>query len=143
VATDALQWTVRDNDDESEVVRGRRWSTRGLVGSAVVAVGLVLLAVTWLQIKDLQNVAAQIPYVVSGGLTGASLTVVGAIVLCTGGRPAGDPELRAELRDLTASSEWVADAVQRIAAYLDEGTGQSNGAARPSERVRAGGRSAR
>jgi hypothetical protein len=143
VTTEAFQWTVRDDDDEQAVVPGRRWSTRGLVGTGVVAVGLVLLAVTWLQIKDLQNVAAQIPYVVSGGLTGASLTVVGAIVLCTGGKPAGDPELRAELRDLTVSSEWVADAVERIARYLNEGTGQPNGAARPSERVRAGGRSVR
>ena len=36
----------------------------------MIAVGLVALLITWVQIKDVQNIAAQIPYVASGGLLG-------------------------------------------------------------------------
>ena len=50
--------------------------------------GLMALLMTWLQIKDIQNIAAQIPYVASGGLLGVALSVMGAVALFAGTKPA-------------------------------------------------------
>jgi len=112
--------------------RRARLDRRTLIGLGVGTAGLVLLLLTWAQIKDLQNVAAQIPYVTSGGLTGAALTVIGAIVLYTspGARP--EESVRAELRGLAETTDWVADAVERIARYLNEAAAATGGAERPA-----------
>lgn len=47
-------------------------------GIAVAAAGFALIAFTWIQVAPLESVALQIPYLVSGGLTGLGLVIVGA-----------------------------------------------------------------
>lgn len=47
-------------------------------GVVVVAAGFALIALTWGKVAGLDAVALQLPYLVSGGLTGLGLVIVGA-----------------------------------------------------------------
>lgn len=47
-------------------------------GLGVAGAGFALIAFAWGQVAGLESVALQIPYVVSGGLTGLGLVIVGA-----------------------------------------------------------------
>jgi hypothetical protein len=51
------------------------------VGLVVAAVGFGLLALTWARVAGRDNVAFQMPYVVSGGLTGIGLIMGGLILV--------------------------------------------------------------
>ncbi|MDP9100632.1 MAG: hypothetical protein M3N21_00555 [Actinomycetota bacterium] len=50
-------------------------------GIAVTAVGLVLIAFAWGKVAGLTNVALQMPYLVSGGLSGLALVMIGVTVI--------------------------------------------------------------
>lgn len=50
-------------------------------GIAVVAVGFGLLAYTWVRVAALTAVPFQIPYLVSGGMTGLALILVGLVAV--------------------------------------------------------------
>src|ERR1044072_8091578 len=76
--------TVLGTDDATES-RGRGALARqAIVGIGLMAVGLIALLITWMQIKDINNIAAQIPYVASGGLLGVALAVIGSGALVAG-----------------------------------------------------------
>ena len=49
-------------------------------GLIIVAAGFGLIAYTWGEVAALLNVALQLPYVVSGGLTGLGLILFGLLV---------------------------------------------------------------
>lgn len=51
------------------------------VGLLVAAVGFGLLVLTWAKVAGEDNVAFQMPYVVSGGLTGLGLIMGGLILV--------------------------------------------------------------
>lgn len=53
----------------------------GKVGLALIAVGLVVIGVAYNAVASQTALLAQVPYVVSGGLTGLALVIVGAAVL--------------------------------------------------------------
>lgn len=53
----------------------------GKAGLLLIAVGLVVIGVAYNAVASQTVLLAQVPYVVSGGLTGLSLVVVGAAVL--------------------------------------------------------------
>jgi uncharacterized membrane protein len=77
--------------EESEAAppAARRWS--GLIaptspapviaGVVVVAVGFLLIAIGWARVAGLTNVALQMPYLVSAGITGLALVMVGLLVI--------------------------------------------------------------
>src|SRR5688572_25074447 len=108
-------------DEADEITEPRRGLSRQeMIGLALIAGGLVALLVTWLQIKDVQNIAAQIPYVTSGGLLGVALAVIGAVALFTATRSATAEtatagELQAQVQDLAIQVKWMGDAVEQIA----------------------------
>jgi len=114
--------------DDAAEPRRRALPRQAIIGLALMAGGLVALLITWLQIKDVQNIAAQIPYVASGGLLGVTLAVVGSVALFSTTKPAAGPvtveELAAQLADLSQSVRWTGDAVEQIADYLNELAGQ-------------------
>lgn len=76
--------------------------------STVMAMaGFGLLAYTWVKVSTLTIVAAQVPYLVSSGMTGLGLIVVGAAGIVVWSRRADDAararqaeELVAALRDI-------------------------------------------
>jgi cytochrome c biogenesis protein CcdA len=51
------------------------------VGVGLIALGFSLIAYTWGRVAGTLSVALQLPYVISGGLTGLALVVVGATVI--------------------------------------------------------------
>jgi hypothetical protein len=50
------------------------------VGLVIAAAGFGVIAYTWGEVAALLNVALQLPYVVSGGLTGLGLILLGLLV---------------------------------------------------------------
>jgi hypothetical protein len=122
--------TVLGTDDATESRRRGAQSRQALIGIGLMAVGLIALLITWLQIKDINNIAAQIPYVASGGLLGVALSVIGSVALFTGTKAASadavtTEELAAQVADLQQQLKWTGDAVEQIADYLNELAGQS------------------
>lgn len=116
--------------DETAEYRPRALSRQAVIGLALMGGGLIALLVTWLQIKDIQNIAAQIPYVASGGLLGVALSVMGAVALFAATKPAASStvtveDLAAQVAELSQSLKWTGDAVEQIADYLNELAGQS------------------
>ncbi|HVV77219.1 MAG TPA: hypothetical protein VHC43_14405 [Mycobacteriales bacterium] len=75
--------------DEIEGGRGRRrfsWLSPSsyvptYAGLLVAAVGFGLLVLTWARVANKDNVAFQMPYIVSGGLTGLGLIMGGLILV--------------------------------------------------------------
>jgi hypothetical protein len=51
------------------------------VGLLIAAAGFGLIAFTWSKVAALVNVALQIPYLMSGGLTGLGLIMLGLLVV--------------------------------------------------------------
>jgi hypothetical protein len=76
------------------------------VGIGVVALGFVLLAVAWGGVAGKDNVALQVPYLVSGGLAGIGLILVGLTVV----------NIAAKRRDSALREQQI----QVLAAALEE-----------------------
>lgn len=100
-----------------EQARRRRlpaFSDRTLVfGSlAVVGMGFAVLAFTWGQVAGEALVARQLPYIVSGGLTGLALVVVGTALCVVGAWRAERQADQWELERICALVREVADSVR-------------------------------
>ena len=80
------------------------------LGIGIVAVGFVLLAVAWGGVAGKDNVALQVPYLVSGGLTGIALVLVGLTVV----------NVAAKRRDSALREQQI----QLLAAALSELRGE-------------------
>jgi hypothetical protein len=122
--------TVVGLDDTTESRRRVALNRQGIIGIGLMLVGLLALLITWMQIKDINNIAAQIPYVASGGLLGVALSVIGSVALFSSTTTASadavtTEELAAQVADLQQQLKWTGDAVEQIADYLNELAGQS------------------
>lgn len=85
----------------------RRFGPALLYGGVLVAAGgFVLIAVTWGRVAALESVALQMPYVVSGGLTGLAMVIVGATAV----------NVHAKLREGMQREQQV----QQLSAILTE-----------------------
>jgi hypothetical protein len=73
------------------------------VGIIVVVIGFVLLGVTWGQVAAETTVAAQLPYVASGGLIGLGLVMVGLTAISVAAKRR-DTQLRAQQMELLAGA---------------------------------------
>jgi hypothetical protein len=82
------------------------------VGVALAVAGFVLIAVTWGQVASISSVAKQLPYIVSGGLTGVGLILVGMTTVSVAAR-----RREAALRE--RQSEQLGRALDRLSDALD------------------------
>ena len=82
------------------------------LGIAVAAAGFVLILFAWGQVAGEVNVALQMPYLISGGLTGLALVMVGVTVVSVAARRR-DAALREQQTAL------LADALRELSAALD------------------------
>ena len=82
------------------------------LGIAVAAVGFVLILVAWGQTAGEANVALQMPYLISGGLVGLGLVMVGVTVVNVAAKRR-DALLREQQTGL------LADALRELSAALD------------------------
>src|SRR4051812_24685243 len=95
-----------------------------LAGGALVVAGLVSVLIAWGQTRHLENPAAQIPYLASGGLIGVGLMAVGAALLGGGGgagaaTAAPAEEVVARIDQMAENIDWLADTVEQIAIHLN------------------------
>jgi len=72
-----------------------------IVGVVVVAVGFGLIAVGWAKVAGLTDVGLQLPYLVSAGLTGLALVMVGLLIINLAVRNRDAAEHRRLLEALT------------------------------------------
>lgn len=95
---------------------------RLLIGSLLVVAGIVSVLVAWGETRHLENPAAQIPYVASGGLIGVGLMAVGAALLGSGGGAAAaapPDDVVARIEVMAENIDWLADTVEQIAVHLN------------------------
>src|SRR5882762_4752065 len=97
---------------------------RLLAGGALVVAGLVSVLIAWGQTRHLQNPAAQIPYLASGGLIGVGLMAVGAALLggasgAAAAAAAPPEEVVARMEAMAENIDWLADTVEQIAGHLN------------------------
>ena len=82
------------------------------LGVALTVVGFVLIVIAWQQVAAETNVALQLPYLVSGGLAGLALVMVGVTVI----------NVAAKRRDAVLREQQtalLADAIHELSAALD------------------------
>lgn len=84
------------------------------IGIGVVLAGFAVLAFAWGKVAGIaDNVALQMPYVVSGGLTGLGLIMVGVTIVNVAAKRR-DSQLRQQ------QTELLADALRELRNALDE-----------------------
>jgi hypothetical protein len=88
----------------------------GQLGIAYCAVGLLLVFLGWNGAATYDRVPAQIPYVISGGLAGLCLVVIGAAVLSVQNAKADRAALQASLGEVREALERLSGAAARPAA---------------------------
>lgn len=71
--------------------------------AALVAVGFGLIGFAWAKVAPLTLVAQQIPYLISAGLTGVGLVVVGSALLVVWSRRSDDAERRRQTTELVST----------------------------------------
>ena len=84
------------------------------LGVAVCVLGFVLIAFTWGAVAGETNVALQMPYLVSGGITGLALVMVGLTVVSVAARRR-DAVLREQ------QTQLLADALRELGTALEDG----------------------
>lgn len=82
------------------------------IGIAVAAIGFALIMIAWGQTAGEVNVALQVPYLISGGLTGLALVMVGVTTVNVAAKRR-DAVLREQ------QTELLADALRELSAALD------------------------
>ena len=83
------------------------------LGIAVSAIGFVLIAFAWGATAGEANVALQMPYLISGGITGLAMVMVGLTIVSVAARRR-DAVLREQQTAL------LADALRELGAALEE-----------------------
>jgi hypothetical protein len=82
------------------------------IGIAVAAIGFVAILIAWGQTAGETNVALQIPYLVSAGLTGLGLIMVGVTIVSVAAKRR-DALLREQ------QTQLLADALRELSSALD------------------------
>jgi hypothetical protein len=82
------------------------------IGLLILAGGFGLLAITWSQVAALTDVAAQLPYLVSGGLVGIGLILLGLLIVNLSVK-------RKEALDRRRQLEEVRDALISLRSAID------------------------
>jgi outer membrane murein-binding lipoprotein Lpp len=115
---------------------------RLLAGGLLVVAGLISVLVAWGQTRHIDNAAAQIPYLASGGLIGVGLMAVGAALLGGGGGAAAatsvpPDEVVARIDQMAENIDWLADTVEQIALHLNRVAADTEEAIADTARLRS------
>jgi hypothetical protein len=81
------------------------------VGIVVVAVGFALIAIGWAKVAALTNVALQLPYLVSAGITGLALVMCGLIIVNVAAKRQDAAERARQMQQLTGVLAELKDAL--------------------------------
>lgn len=91
------------------------------VGVGLVAAGFVLIAVAWGQVAGLESVPLQLPYLLSGGLTGLGLIIVGATAVNIHAK-------RSEAAERERQTQQLMEILRQVTSVLEVGSPQDAGA---------------
>lgn len=111
-----------EDPDLEELPDGKlfwRWaarSTRPYVGWVLMALGAVAIALGWYGVSGESLVAKQLPFLISGGITGMVLVAVGAFFL-------GTEDLRRQLARLDTVERQVAELHAVLLSRVDTADG--------------------
>jgi hypothetical protein len=83
------------------------------VGLAIAALGFALIAFTWGKVAALLDVSLQMPYVVSGGLTGLALVMVGMTAVNVAARRQDAAERAREVESLQSVLRELRETLER------------------------------
>jgi nitrate reductase gamma subunit len=83
-------------------------------GLIVAAIGFALLVITWAQVAGEDNVAFQLPYVVSGGLTGLGLIMGGFILVNISAKRQDAAERSRQMDQLRESLDDLRSALREL-----------------------------
>ena len=119
-ASETTQFDVSSLSDEAtSAPRSGRLRSRvrgaGLgvwIGLLVAAAGFGLIALTWGKTASLVDVAAQVPYLVSGGLTGLGLILVGVLLVNLAVK-------RRDARERERQQQELREALERLRAAIE------------------------
>lgn len=81
----------------------------GLLGIAYCIAGFVLIFLGWNGAASNDSVSAQTPYVISGGIAGLGLVVLGAALIVAHSLRTDRVELRGSIEDLRAAVDRLGD----------------------------------
>jgi hypothetical protein len=102
-----------------------RWDKLGgLLGILYCVVGALLIFLGWNGTASYDRVSAQIPYVVSGGIAGLALVVLGSALLIAQSHRGDRAALQATLEELRDALGRVA-AAEEVAAVAQSGSVES------------------
>lgn len=105
--------TLESDEPRAPSLRDRLPAGAGLaVVVALAVVGFALIGYTWAKVSLLTNTAKQLPYLVSGGLTGLGLVILAAAGLVVVTRRPDEQQ-----RQLQTAA--LVDALERIERALD------------------------
>ena len=125
----------------------------GLLGIAYCIAGFFLIFLGWNGAASHDREPAQIPYVISGGIAGLGLVVLGAALIVAHSLRTDRVELRGSIDDLRAAVERLADGPStasgsdvrtrdgRVCAGTPRHTGRRRRRQDPSEKLRCRSRS--
>jgi hypothetical protein len=109
-----------------------------IAAGMLIAAGVIAVLLGYLGIRDQSEVVLQLPYVVSGGLGGLALILLGAAVMIYG-QIRQQAQRNAEVVD--SLEEWKEAALAEVRAFLEDATIEvdlaealqppSNGSSRP------------
>ena len=83
------------------------------IGLGIAAVGFIVIAFSWGKVAALLDVSLQLPYVVSGGLTGLALVMVGMTAVNVAARRQDAEERAREADALQAVLRELREALDR------------------------------
>lgn len=93
----------------------------GKLGVAVIAVGFVAIFLGWNGAASFNDLRQQFPYLISGGLAGLALVVVGAALLVVDGARSDRAALQASLDELRHAIEASSASASSVAVSSDGG----------------------
>jgi hypothetical protein len=85
------------------------------IGLGVAAAGFALIAFSWGKVAALLDVSLQLPYIVSGGLTGLALVMVGMATVSVAARRQDAAARAREVEGLQAVLRELHEALERDA----------------------------
>lgn len=106
-------------------LRGVANATTGTwIGVVLVAAGFGVIFFTWGEVAGVLNVAQQLPYIVSGGIAGLALVIVGVMIVDVAVRAQDGYERRQQLAQMNRT---LAELRELFAGYEESASGGDAG----------------
>jgi len=91
------------------------------VGIAAVALGFALIAIAWAKVAALTNVALQLPYVVSAGMSGLAVVMCGVLIVNVAAKRQDAAERARQMERLTSIMAELKEALGTGAGRAEDG----------------------